>query len=69
MSIGNIIFTPNAFRSKEELLRTLYHEKTHVEQFREFGTEYVKNNSQRFEELAYKAEDDFINGLKEKGLI
>lgn len=69
LSIGNIIFTPNAFRSREELLRTLYHEKTHVEQFKEFGVEYVEDNNEIFERLAYKAENEFIEELKRKGLI
>ena len=36
-SVGGITFFPNAFRDKETLLRTLYHELQHVKQFKEFG--------------------------------
>jgi hypothetical protein len=68
-NIGGITFFPNAFASKEELLRTLYHEKVHVEQFKEHGVEFVQNNRDRFETLAYEAEDKFIAELKEKGAI
>ena len=67
--IGGITFLPNAFRTKEELLRTLFHEKVHVKQFREFGVEYVQNNRAHFEELAYAEENKFIEGLKKAGKI
>lgn len=67
--IGGITFFPNAFTSKENLLRTIYHEKVHVQQFREFGAEYVQNNVTYFEHLAYAAEDEFISQLKERGAI
>lgn len=32
--IGGITFFPNAFKSREELVRTIYHEKQHVLQFK-----------------------------------
>ena len=67
--IGGITFLPNAFRSKEELLRTLFHEKVHVKQFREFGVEYVQNNRAHFEELAYAEENEFIQKLKKAGKL
>lgn len=67
--VGEIIFFPNAFISKEELLRTLYHERIHVMQFREFGSEYVQNNRAYFERLAYDEENRFIMELKGKGAI
>ena len=67
--IGGITFFPNAFASREELLRTLYHEKIHVEQFREYGVEFVQQHRERFEELAYEAEDAFVSALKEKGAL
>lgn len=68
-NIGGITFFPNAFISREELVRTLFHEMQHVAQFREFGVEYVQANRAYFESLAYKAEAEFIKMLKEKGAI
>ena len=68
-NIGGITFFPNAFRSQEELLRTLFHEMQHVHQFREYGVEYVQANRAYFEMLAYTAENEFIKMLREKGDI
>lgn len=68
-SIGQIDFFPKAFRSREELLRTLFHERIHVMQFREYGAEYVQNNRSHFEVLAYEAENEFITKLKEAGRL
>ena len=68
-SVGGITFFPNAFRDKETLLRTLYHELQHVKQFKEFGTEYVQNNIGEFEKLAYKAEDAFVESLRKEGKL
>ena len=67
--IGGMTFFPSAFRSKEDLVRTLFHEKEHIEQFKEFGTEYVQKNRAYFERLAYEAEDKFIEELKRKGVL
>jgi len=59
----------NAFRSQEELIRTLYHEKVHVEQFRTYGVSFVQENREHFEDLAYRAEDAFIFALKGEGVL
>ena len=67
--IGRIDFFPKAFRSREELLRTLYHERLHVLQFREFGGEHVQLNRAFFEELAYADENAFIEGLRREGRL
>lgn len=67
--IGNVIFFPNAFTSKEELVRTLFHEKVHVQQFREHGVDYVQKNRAHFETLAYDEEAKFIDKVKKKGLL
>lgn len=67
--IGAIIFMPNAFISKEELIRTIYHEKIHVEQFKKHGSIFVQNNRKAFEEEAYEKEAQFIKQLKERGII
>ena len=68
-NVGEIQFFPKAFRSKEELLRTLYHERIHVMQFREYGAEYVQKNRAYFEDLAYAAEEEFISRVKEAGKL
>ena len=65
--IGGMTFFPSAFRSKENLVRTLFHEKEHVKQFKEFGVEYVQKNRAHFERLAYEAENEFVKKLKEQG--
>jgi SPP1 gp7 family putative phage head morphogenesis protein len=67
-NVGSITFFPNAFKSREELIRTLYHEIEHTKQYRMYGVKYVQDNRGYFEDLAYKAEDDFIDNLKRKGV-
>lgn len=68
-NVGRIDFFPKSFESQETLLRTLYHEKKHVDQFKKYGAEYVQNNRQKFEEEAYEAEEEFINKLKKEGKL
>ena len=68
-SIGQVIFFPQAFKSKEELVRTIFHELQHVDQYKKYGTIYVQENKRIFEELAYKAENDFIEKLKATGKL
>lgn len=67
--IGGITLFPNAFRTKEDLLWTIFHEKIHVEQFKEYGIDYVTANKALFEKLAYDAENEFIAELKKGGYI
>ena len=68
-NIGTIIFCPKAFVSKEMLVRTLFHEKVHVLQFLEHGSEYVQNNRTYFEQLADEAENAFITQIKQEGRL
>ena len=68
-NVGGITFFPNAFRSKEDLLRTLFHEKIHVRQFRRYGVDYVQEHKPEFEDQAYAEEEEFIADLKRKGLL
>lgn len=68
-TIGRVDLFPKAFRSKEELVRTLYHELLHVQQFKEFGTEYVQNNQRYFEDITEEAEAVFVERLKKEGLL
>lgn len=67
--LGGITFFPNSFKSKEELLRTLFHEKQHVEQFREFGIEHVQENRAYFEQITETLEEEFISRLKKEGRL
>lgn len=50
-------------------MRTLYHELLHVQQFKEFGTEYVQNNQRYFEDITEEAEAMFVERLKKEGLL
>ena len=68
-NIGQITFFANAFRSKEDLIRTLYHEIQHVRQYKKYGVEFVLNNNARFEDEAYALEDIFIKLLKERRIL
>ena len=47
-NIGRVDFMLSAFSSKEELPRTLFHEKMHVEQLRKYGVEYIQRNRSYF---------------------
>ena len=68
-NVGQITFFPNAFKNKEELIRTIFHEKYHVQQYREYGTKYVQDNRARFEKEASEKEEEFIKELKERGVL
>ncbi len=65
-NINEIRLFPNAFRTKEELIRTIIHEKTHVEQYRLYGTGEVIKNPVRFETEACNTENAFIERLKKE---
>lgn len=67
-NIGSITFFPNAFKSREELVRTIYHEIEHTKQYKKYGVKAVQDNSVHFENLAYEAENKFIENLKRKGV-
>lgn len=67
--LGGITFFPNSFRSKEELVRTIFHEKQHVEQFKEFGIEYVQENRAYFERLTEVLEEEFVAVAKKEGKL
>lgn len=67
--IGEITFLPNAFKDRETLVRTIFHEKLHVEQYKKYGAEFVSANSARFEQEAYEEEEKFILELKKRGVL
>jgi len=56
---GNTDLYPRAFESEEELARTLYHEKDHIDQIREHGVNFVLDEAEYFNDLTFKAEDDW----------
>lgn len=43
------------------------HEKVHVEQYKKYGGQYVMENRNKFEEEAYKIEEEWYNEYKKKG--
>ncbi len=57
---NTITLFPNAFESSETLIRTLGHERTHIQQFKIYGQNFVENNSRIFENAAINIEDSFI---------
>lgn len=59
--IGRIDLFPMAFQNREELLRTIVHEKVHVEQYKKYGGRYVMENRGKFEDEAYKKEEEWYN--------
>ena len=67
--IGGITFFPNAFKSREELVRTIYHEKQHVLQYKKYGSEYVQNNRAYFEKITENLEENFVKDLKRSGKL
>lgn len=66
---GEITFFPNAFKDREALIRTIFHEKIHTEQYKKYGAEFVSANSARFEQEAYEAEENFVMELKKRGVL
>ena len=56
---GRIHLLPNAFVSEEELARTIYHEKIHLEQFTMYGYENVINDRDRYEDMVDELESRF----------
>lgn len=64
--VGRIDLYPNAFRSEEELVRTLLHERIHVLQLKKYGKKYIQSNLKLMEEQAYRAETVFYNLIKKR---
>lgn len=62
--IGRIDLFPNAFANEEQLVRTLIHERSHVLQFKKYGSEYVQNNVLHFEDISKKFEEMWYNIAK-----
>ena len=47
--------------NREELLRTIVHEKVHVNQYKIHGSKHVMENRNIFEIEAYKEEEEWYN--------
>ena len=59
-NIGRIDLFPNAFIDEEQLMRTLVHEKCHVQQLKEYGKKYVlQENLNEMEKEAYSFEKEW----------
>lgn len=56
-SIGRIDLFPNVFIDEEQLVRTLIHEKCHVNQLKKYGFKYVQDNLSDMEKEAYATEE------------
>ena len=54
--IGRIDLFPNAFIDDEQLIKTILHEKCHVEQYKKYGYEYVYQHMAEMEAEARQAE-------------
>lgn len=61
----HILLFPDAFENEEQLLRTLIHEKVHVEQVKEHGLLYVSENNPEMEREAYFKENEWWEKHKE----
>lgn len=61
--IGRIDFLPDSFKNEESMLRTIIHEKKHVEQLRKYGVSYVEEHLDAMEEEAYSWEDALYDEL------
>ena len=66
---GVITLFPNSFTDEENIVRTLVHEKTHVEQFRKYTSKYVQDNRKQFELEAEAAENAYIEKLRRIGKL
>lgn len=63
-NIGRIDLFPNAFLDEEQLIRTLIHEKCHVEQLKRHGVKYVQEHLDEMEKEAYALEEEWFANQK-----
>lgn len=62
-NIGRIDLFPNAFKDEEELIKTIIHEKCHVEQLKRYGKKYCLEHLADMEAEAYQTEEEIFNKL------
>lgn len=65
-NIGRIDLFPNAFQDEEQLVRTLVHEKCHVEQLKKYGKKYTQEHLNEMEQEAYAYEEEWWNSYKKR---
>lgn len=63
-NMGRIDLFPLAFVDEEQLIKTLIHEKCHVEQFRKYGSEYVAAHAEEMEKEARAIEKSWRDNLR-----
>ncbi|MBQ8514639.1 MAG: minor capsid protein [Ruminococcus sp.] len=64
--IGRIDLFPNAFTDEEQLIRTVIHEKCHVEQLKKYGKKYTQKHLQEMEKQAYRFENIYYIILRRR---
>lgn len=57
---------PNAFVDEEELIKTIIHEKCHVEHSRKYGKKYCQEHLSDMEKEAYNIQDEVFERLKKE---
>ncbi len=62
-NIGRIDLFPNAFQDEEELIKTIIHEKCHVEQLKQYGKKYCLEHLADMEAEAYQTEEETFKKL------
>lgn len=65
-NIGRIDLFPNAFTDEEQFIRTVIHEKCHVEQLKKHGKKYTQKHLQEMEKQAYRFENIYYIILKRR---
>lgn len=63
-NVGRFDLLPKAFTNEEQLIRTVIHEKCHINQLNKYGKKYVQDNLADIEKQAYRFEDVFYYILK-----
>lgn len=66
-NIGRIDLFPNAFQNEEELIKTVIHERCHVEQLKRYGKKYCLDHLTDMEAEARQIEEETFNKLTKGG--
>lgn len=66
-NIGRIDLFPNAFQNEEELIKTVIHERCHVEQLKRYGKKYCLDHLADMEAEARQIEEETFNKLTKGG--
>lgn len=66
-NIGRIDLFPNAFQNEEELIKTVIHERCHVEQLKRYGKKYCLDHLANMEAEARQIEEETFNKLTKGG--